>query len=577
MDIIRSGIGTIKTIRNAKRLKEIIFIFAKYGFSRFIYRGISTKLIPKFALPQSDLDLKEKLKEENRDTWMELFSSNLRQAFEELGPVFIKLGQLLSTREDMFDPIFINEMKVLKDKAKNVEFSEMKKELENSLGGTIEEFFDSFNSNPIGIASVGIAYKCNLKQGKEVVVKVRRPNIKNIVERDCSILIFLAEQLEKISNEVKYLGISKLTREFYSELKKELNFHLEAKNAENFKKNVEEHDTENLIYIPKVYKEFSRENILVIEYLNGIPFSDRKRIQACQDELIPRVEKCLSIFMTTFLQDGFFHADLHEGNFFYLEDKRIGVIDFGLMGRIGKKSRHNLIAIIYALISSNYENLVYEFLDIAEFEKMPDIDALTTEVRSALSPYIGLGSNQVDLSDMFYIIITILTKHQIRFPRNWFIIFRTFTVLDGIKKTIGHDFNLYELFHKDIATLIQRSMNKETIIEELAWSSRDILSSLRIMPRHLKWYIREWAKKDYVFRVENSGYEKELSLLSNALIFLGLAIISSLLVLCGVLAEEGKKLHLIGWSFELSSIFWMLALFLFCFSLFFIKKSSLKK
>ena len=205
--------------------------------------------------------------------------------------------------------------------------------------------------------------------------------------------------------------------------------------------------------------------------------------------------------MKTFLKDGFFHADLHGGNFFLLENGTIGIIDFGLMGTLSKKGRKNFIAIIYSLITFNYENVVYEFLEVAQYDKIPDVDKLISDVKDALSPYVGLTVQQTDFSKVLKAVVSTLKTHEIFLPREWFIVFRALITLDGVGKSLGQDFDIYAMMEGDIKEIISSSLSKDELMEEGIWAAKDIISIARVVPRHIRWFLKDFSHK----KVENLG------------------------------------------------------------------------
>lgn len=530
MDIIKTGIGLSRTIRNVSRFKEIILIFAKHGFDEFIM-GSASIVIPNFVIPKSKRSIREDLNE--RD-WQETLGRRLRLCFEELGPAFIKFGQLLSSREDLFDASFINEMKILRDKVKPISFVTVKGDVESYLGGHIEDYFLSIDEEPVGTASIGVVYSGVLKDGKQVVLKVKRPGIEDMMETDFSILNFLCTQAEKVSEEIRYIGVSRIVRDFESSLVTEMNFYLESLNCKRFKKSVSAHKADKLLYIPEVYDELSSRDLLVMERLDGIPFSDHENISLYIDEIGEKLEEGYRTFIKTFLQDGFFHADLHGGNFFLLKDGRIGLIDFGLMGTLSKKARKNFIALTYAMLTFNYENVVYEFLDVAEYQTIPDLDVLIADVRDGLSPYIGLTAKQTDFTQALRVIISTLKKHEIFLPREWFIVFRAIMTLDGVGRSIGKDFDVYSMMENDIHELIKEGFSKEELVEEGLWTARDLVTSSRLIPRHIKWFLKDWSKKKYAFEFKLTGHEKSVSELNSSIVFLSYIIISCVFLFSGV-------------------------------------------
>ncbi len=575
MDLIRAGLGLTKTIRNVGRLQEIVMVFGKHGFDEFISNTV-TKKIPNFVLPKSQKRISEELANKSEKDWNQVLGFRLRKCFEELGPAFIKFGQLLSSREDIFHPSFIEEMKMLRDKVKPIPLAEVLPHIERSLGKKIGEVFYEVDPNAIGTASIGVVFRAKLLNGTPVVLKVRRPGIEREIETDFSIFMFLAAQAEKVSAELRYLGLTRILSDFSFTLQRELNFNIEALNAERLKKNIERHDDKQLYYIPSVYKEYSSEDLLIIEELKGIPFSNHDLIIEKKDEIAPKLEYGVQLFLKTFFRDGFFHADLHGGNFFYLHDGenngRIGLIDFGLMGSLSKSSRHHLIAIIYALLTYNYENLVYEFLDVAEYDNIPDMDALIRDLREGLSPYIGLSVKQTNFSDLLNAVLGTLKKHQIFLPREWYIVFRALITLDGVGRSLGLDLNIFGILEGDITEIVQSTVNKDELMEEAAWAARDLTSSLRIVPRHIRWFLRDFAKKGYAVEVKNTGYEKEFGALTGALIFLSFSVVAGIFFFSGTFIMGTKEI--LGWADipTLSWIFWSFGLLLFASGV-----SSLKK
>lgn len=554
MDLIKAGKGISKTIRNVGRLQEIARVFARHGFDEFI-GGNVTNLIPNFVLPTSKKKLSEELQNKSEKDWNQVVGYRLRKCFEELGPAFIKFGQLLSSREDIFHPSFIDEMKMLRDQVKPVLLKEALPAIEKSLGKKYTEVFKEINPNAIGTASIGVVYQATLLDGTPVVIKVRRPGIEKEIETDFSILLFLAHQAEKVSADLRYLGLSRVLSDFATTLQRELNFNVEALNAERLKKNLERHDEKGMFYIPKVFKEYSSEDVLVMERLMGTPFSQTEKILAHKEDLIPKMEYGIQLFFKTFLKDGFFHADLHGGNFFYLEDGRIGLIDFGLMGSLSKTARHHFVAIIYALITYNYENLVYEFLDVAEFDGVPDVEGLIRDVRESLNPFVGLTVKQTNFGELLNVTINTLKKHQIYLPREWYIIFRALITLDGVGKSLGIDFNIFGILEESMDEVLESTLNKDEILEEAAWGLRDMTSTLRIFPRHFRWFMRDFSRKGYALHVKNTGYEREINLLSGSITFVGFSLVAAVLFVGGIMLINGHDVR--NWT-DIPTISWIL-------------------
>lgn len=559
MDIIRTSIGISKTIKNVSRFREILTVLSRNGFSPIILKSGLDKLIPGFVLPKSISELKRE--DLSSDEWWQIFGKQLRMSFEELGPSFIKLGQLIATREDILDPALIAELKLLQNKVKGIPFEVAKSVIEQNLGKKIEELFQHIDPNPIGTASIGVVYSARLYNGDKVVVKVRRPNITRLIQTDFEILLFIVEKLEKVSLDLKHLGISKIISDFFKSTENELNFLVEAQNCERLKKNLQQIDKDGYLVVPKVYRELTTKEVLVLEFLEGKPFNEFKSLDQIGEDVVIKLEKSIELFTHTLLADGFFHADLHGGNFFVLEDRRIGIIDFGLMGTLSKKNRTNLIAILYAVITYNFDNLVYEFLEVAEYENVPDHEELIRDIKDSISPYIGLSVRETNMTELVRNLIRTLSKHELYLPREWFIIFRALMTLDGVGKSIGMDLNIFKVLEKDLPVLVTEVLSQSNTQEELMWATKDILSSLRIIPKHLKWFLKESSKNNYSVQVRIKELDKLSRNLNRSFFILGLSILSSVFVLCGSLFVKDIKILSFSDVPPLSWLFWAFAVY----------------
>ena len=454
MGIIKRGIKITRTIRNAARFREIISIFARNGLDEFILRARLHRFAPSIMLPSSRIE--KAIEGLGEVSWGTIIGYRLRRSFEELGPSFIKIGQLLSTREDIFPSGFIEQMKYLRDSVQGIPFGDAMESLNKSLGRDYHEVFDFIEEEPIGTASIGLVYRAKLKGGDSVVVKIRRPGIKKIISMDIAIIKVIVEKLETTSEQVRYLGLSKLVRDFGNSLQSELDFQREALNCNRQRKSLLASSNKDSFHIPKVYEEFTCEDVLVLEELRGVKFSDLEKRKEINKEIKDRMLDGFNLFIRNILVDGFFHADLHSGNFFLLEDGRIGIVDFGLVGFLGKKSRVNLIGILYFMITHNYENLTYEFLEVAEYEGVPDIDKLVIDLRESLSPFMGLSSSQIDPSLLFTKIFKILSGNKIYLPSDWFVVFRALITLDGVGRSLGVDVDILSLIEKNLKSIIER-------------------------------------------------------------------------------------------------------------------------
>ncbi len=568
MDIFKTGMGLSKTIKNVSRFREILAVFARNGFDEIIRKYGMDSYIPNFVIPRSRF---ENLDVESDAEFWKSFGYRLRKSCEELGPSFVKFGQLLATREDILPAPIVEELKQLQNNAKGITFAEAVSVIEDNLQSNYKNTFAEINENPIGTASIGVVYKAKLNTGEDVVIKVRRPNIRQKIETDFQIISFLVSKIEKASDDLKYLGLSRVVDDFFSSIESELNYHIEASNAKKMKGILDEMDTDKVFHVPHIYSDFSSENMIVMEFFRGIPFNE---IKTLDQDLEKKMILGVGQFIRTLLSHGFFHADLHGGNFLHLESNEIGIIDFGLIGNLSKSSRLNLIAILYALVNNNFENLVCEFLDVAEFEKIPNYDILTNDLKKNLSPYLGLSVQETDMNLLVQSMVSTLSKHEVYLPREWYVIFRALITLDGVGKSLDIDFNVYDLINRELPRISQDLFSKEALTEEGIWMARDVLGSLKYVPRHLKWFLKDLSNKGYSFDINLLGLKNEISKINQSIQFLGLIFIVCTMLYIGASFIDSSQVTSFSDIPVISLIFWSLSFLIFIRSMILVRGKS---
>ena len=571
MDIIKTGINVTKALRNIVRLREIVVILARHGFNEFVSLDIIGK-IPGLVLPRSKKNIIEELaKTQDRDH-SKLLGQRLKKCFEELGPAFVKFGQFLSTREDIFEESFTREMAKLRDQVQSVPLGHVTESIEKSLGKNLDDVFLSLEESPIGMASIGLVYKGKLKNGDDIVIKVKRPNINKIITTDISIMLFLIEKIERVSKNIQYLGASRILRDFSTSITSELNFNIERVNCERFRENLKKHDKQGIIHVAKIYENYSTDTVLVMEYLEGLTLNNPTFLTTSDDGLKNLFDNGLKIFLKTFFKDGLFHADLHGGNIIYFKGK-LGIIDFGLMGHLSRKNRQSLIVIVSSILYSHYEAFVHELLDVAEYDEVPNVEILVNDVKKAISPIVGLTAQKIDYKALFKSCAECLQRHRIYLPSEWFIIFRSLTALDGLGRMLKHDVDVFKLLEKDIKSIILSSFSTEELLRDTLWMGRNILSTVRILPQHLKWFLRTWSKRGYAFEIRHENLDRNIQSLSDSIRFLGFIFLTGIFALSGVFFIGEQTIRNLRDIPVMSWFFWLIATASF-FRTFFLRKKT---
>ncbi|MBM4357613.1 MAG: AarF/ABC1/UbiB kinase family protein, partial [Deltaproteobacteria bacterium] len=311
-------------LKDLARMRQITAILARHGYGHLV-RGMA-RGDKALAAELGDLALETDSTPEAPKDQTSL-AERLPQVLQELGPTFVKLGQILSTRQDLIPIEYCVALQRLQDRVSPIPFDDVRQVVEASLGKTVEVAFDEFSREPLACASIAQVHTAKLKSGESVVVKVQRPGVREVIEADLNILHFFARKLEESIPEARAFGPTAIATEFDRAIRRELDFNVEARNAARFSRSFE---TWERVHIPKIFEAESTDRVLVMERLHGV-----KIIEATgRDDMDVIAREVVRMLFKQVFEDGFFHGDLHPGNLFVLDDGRIGLIDFGLVGRM---------------------------------------------------------------------------------------------------------------------------------------------------------------------------------------------------------------------------------------------------
>jgi ubiquinone biosynthesis protein len=517
MGIIQTTRQFGQAIKNVQRLKQIIGVFARHGFSEVLQRMQLSRFLPKRFFPE---------KNSSQD-----MATRLRKAFEELGPTFIKLGQLLSTRSDIVPEHFIEEFIQLQDNVQPLDFNVIKELIEKELKSSLDEIFLFFDSTPLAAASIGQVHAAILKNGDKVVVKTQRPEMEKIIETDVSLLAFLASVLEKTVPESRIFNPKMIVEEFFKALSFELDFQVEANNILKISENLADYP---LIVIPQVYWDFSTKKILVLQRLEGIPLNNLAQLE---EQKINKKEVVLlgaKAFFKTVMIDGLFHGDLHGGNLFVLEGNKLGIIDFGIVGRLSQKSRDQLAFMVLSLMTEDYENLCYEYAELGTASAAIDFNEFQRKIRNALSPYMGLPLSKFNVGRILIEATRIATEFQIKVPGDWMLVFKAIVSIEGMGRTLDPDFDLLAISEDLLKEVFKKQHSLERIVKESTWALRDFAGLFKVLPRQIRWMLRKWARNDFALEVKSL----ELDALQKKIHVLGKTVSLSLMVSFLVLSSS---------------------------------------
>lgn len=362
-----------------------------------------------------------------------------RLVLEELGPTFVKLGQILAGRADLFGPEYIAEFEKLHSNVPPVPFEELRPQLREDLGDEPENVFACFETEPLAAASIAQVHRARLHDGTEVIVKVRRPGITDVIEADLRLLGRLAVLAETELPQMRPYRPRQLVREFSQSLRRELDLASECRNAERIGANMAPLPW---IVVPRVHWSWTRERVNVQDHIGGIPGDELARLdsEGLDRKLLAR--RGAQAVLKMIIEDGVFHADPHPGNVFYLEGDRIAFIDFGMVGRLTERRRDELLQLLLGLVERQPEAVADVLLDWAGDEHQVNLSTLEGEIEAFVDQYHGVPLAQLSLGDMLADVTAILREHRLGLPSDMALLIKTFITLEGMGRGLDPDFHM---------------------------------------------------------------------------------------------------------------------------------------
>jgi len=379
----------------------------------------------------------------------------VRRVLELLGPTFVKLGQILATRPDLFGPEWIAEFEKLQSQAPPLDFEELRPQIEEDLGAPLDEIFKHVTTKPLAAGSVAQVHRATLKDGTQVVLKVQRPGIRPKIESDMRLLAHLASLAERSVPQLAAYHPQKVVQQFVKSLQNELDFMTEGHNAEQVAANFEGNDQ---ILIPKIYWEWTRQRINVQEFVNGIPGVNLQAIDAAGMERKRIAQTGASAVLKMIMMDGLFHADPHPGNFFILPGERIAFIDFGMVGRVSEVRRRQMTKLLQALLQNDSDGLCGILLEWSGREG-DEPGELSGAVEEFLSKYAGKSMGLMDLSAMVGDLLSLVRDNKLTMPPDQAMLLKVFVSMEGAFKKLDPGF--------DIMVAMQPTL-QEAVIDQLS-------------------------------------------------------------------------------------------------------------
>jgi ubiquinone biosynthesis protein len=396
---------------------------------------------------------------------------HLRLALEELGPTFIKLGQLLSTRSDLLPPAWAGELAKLQDAAPPVPVADIRAVIRRELGAEPEELFATFDDRPLASASIGQAHTATLADGTEVVVKVRRPGAVARVLEDLEILQNLATRATRSWGPAREFDVTGIVEEFAQTLRSELDYLQEGRNAERF---AEDFEDEPDVVIPRVFWERTTSRVLTLERMRGMNIGDAEALDAAGVDRKHVARRGADIVLQMTFEDRFFHADLHPGNLFIHDDGTIALIDFGMVGEIGEELRGQLSGLFVGLVRGNAELLAGTLTSMSTGTTTVDRDLLREDLRVFLAKYRLRSLRETPFARMMADLFAILRTNRLRLPREMVLLFKALLLIESLAHRLDPEFRLGESLEPYAERLARERMSASAIARRIARAGADL-------------------------------------------------------------------------------------------------------
>lgn len=408
---------------------------------------------------------------------------HVRLAFEELGATFIKLGQILSTRADLLPPEYITELSKLQDQAPPVDSAVIEETIVAELGCPIPELFATFDPMPVAAASIGQAHAATLHNGTEVIVKVRRPGVVEQIEEDLEIIQNLAMTASRRWELADHYDLPGLAQEFAQTLQAELDYIREGRNAERFAKNLANNPS---IHIPCVYWETTTARVLTLERIRGIKINDLAALDAAGIDRAALAERAARLILQMILEDGFYHADPHPGNFFIETGGRIGLIDFGMVGIVDARTQEQLVDILLAITAQDADRLVDTMLMLGFTQRRVDRAQLRRDLEHLLSEYYGRPLGEIAIGPLLTEVLAIVRSHHLQLPTNLALLLKTLLMDEALGTLLDPKFNMASMLAPYSQRLVQRQYSPGLWIRNLSRAGMDAARLGVELPQQLR-------------------------------------------------------------------------------------------
>jgi len=499
-------LSAVRTYRRLKRYRQVTFTLARYGFGDIADRIGFSSLLKR--------GLKGKAKPTVSPTPL-----RIRTALVELGPTFVKFGQLLSTRPDILPERYIRELEKLQDEVAAFPFNEVRAIFREELKGNPEDLFEDFEKTPFASGSIAQVHKARTPSGSVVAVKVQRPGIPRLIETDLHILADLARLIERHVPELRWLQPSELVEQFARTIRRELDFLAEAQSTERFRRNFKDDPTR---FIPAVHWEFTSARVLTTGFVDGVKVTNLADLEARGFDRREVARNGARAILKEVFQHRLFHADPHPGNFFVIENNAIATVDFGIVGRLDDETADQLGLLLTSVLDKDADAVLQVFKNLNLLHEDVDEGLLRFDIEEFIDRYYGLPLQRLNIQTVIGSLLQMVRRHRIILPMNLALLGRMLAVASGVGQALDPEFSIVDEASPFVRSFLIGRVDPRKSARKLLKSWRQYRDLLRALPSHIEEIAAKLKKGELLVSLHHEGLTRlilEIDRSSNRLAF----------------------------------------------------------
>ncbi len=524
-----------RTGKNLPRVTHIVNVLVRHGFGHVIeHVHVRRRFLVRRRMGREAGDIVSS----------HTAAERVRMALEELGPTFVKLGQLLSARPDFVPEPYSDELRKLQDAVPSFPFEEVERVVEQELGKSIGDLFAEFDPTPQAAASIAQVHAAVLSGGRRVVVKVQRPGAEQMMATDIAILREMVPLVERALPRMRIYNLSGLVEEFSRSVRREMDFVCEANHAELMRHNFEG-DSE--VVIPRVEWDLTSRKVLTMERIEGMKIDDLDAIDKAGLDCRQVAGVGARAFLKQVFEHGFFHADPHPGNLLLLKDGRMAMVDFGIVGRIDQGLRKRAAGVLVALVERDSDRMMDECIALGVGNEALESREFRRDISELLDRYHGLPLREFSPENFFRDLIRVASTHEIAVPTDFILLGKTLVVIGGIARRLDPDFNLVEVAEPFARRMVLDQLEVRKLAATATRTVAEFSSLLSTLPKQIEAILAKLRRGQLKFEFEHRGLDasmREVDRVGNRLSFS--LVVSALVIASSMIMVSGQELDFFG-------------------------------